>query len=188
MAHLIQLLLAVCMTSTALALVVTPAPVLDWDELVKESMQDRHPETEYFSVHNPSCSPCPSGWLTYSRRCFKYVDQGMAWISAERHCLSLGANLVSIHHENEYQLVKALIRAHDPKENPTWIGLSDCQEEKMWIWSDGSKLDYTNWNSNEPNFSNGECCVHMNWADQKNWNDIPCTQYKYPFVCARNLA
>ncbi|KAI4878128.1 hypothetical protein NFI96_011075, partial [Prochilodus magdalenae] len=160
----------------------------DWDKLVKESMQESQSGREYFSLQSPSCSPhCPPGWVTYSRRCFKYVQQALAWVSAENHCKSLDANLVSIHNENEYQLVKALIRAHDSAENPTWIGLSDCQEKMMWIWSDGTTFTYSNWNQKEPNFSDGECCVHMNWADEKNWNDIPCT-LNYPFVCVRKLA
>ncbi|XP_036453450.1 lactose-binding lectin l-2-like isoform X2 [Colossoma macropomum] len=175
MVHLIELLLVISMTSTALALVVTPAP---------ESMQDRHPETEYFSVQNPSCSPCPSGWVTYARRCFKYFDQGITWVSAETHCLSLGANLVSIHNENENQLVKALIRAYDPKEKPTWIGLSNCHKKNSWIWSDGTRFVYSRWNKKEPNHSYGECCVHMNWGMEKNWNDIPCNE-AHPFVCVK---
>lgn len=53
--------------------------------------------------------------------------------SVKAHCLRMGANLVSIHSGDEYQWVKALIRAHDQKENPTWIGLSDCQEVEFNI-------------------------------------------------------
>ncbi|XP_072543838.1 lactose-binding lectin l-2-like [Salminus brasiliensis] len=160
----------------------------DWDKVVKDSLHGKPSKIEHFSVQYSSCSSyCPAGWVTYSRRCFKYVGQEMSWVSAETHCLSLGANLVSIHNDNEYQLVKALIRVNDHMENPTWIGLSDCQQEKTWIWSDGTKLNYTKWNSDEPNFTEKECCVHMNWRDEKNWNDIPCT-LKYPFVCVKKLA
>uniref|UniRef100_A0A8B9GSN0 C-type lectin domain-containing protein n=1 Tax=Astyanax mexicanus TaxID=7994 RepID=A0A8B9GSN0_ASTMX len=88
-------------------------------------------EMEHFTVlHSSSCSPyCPDGWVTYSGRCFKYFNNTFDWISAEDHCLSLDANLVSIHNENEYQLVKALIRDKDPKDKyAVWIGLSACQK------------------------------------------------------------
>ncbi|XP_053357040.1 lactose-binding lectin l-2-like [Clarias gariepinus] len=129
---------------------------------------------------------CPHGWVEYEGRCFFYQGSRIGWASAEKRCLDLGAHLVSIHSYNEYQLVKSLIHAHDPQENPTWIGLSGCQEKFNWLWSDGSRLTFTKWNPNEPNFSKKECCVHMNDGGAKNWNDIPC-HYSYPFVCARRI-
>ncbi|XP_053537533.1 lactose-binding lectin l-2 [Ictalurus punctatus] len=110
----------------------------------------------------------------------------MDWASAEKHCLDLDAHLVSIHSEKEYQRVKALIRAHDYQENPTWIGLSGCQKTNRFFWSDGTKLTFTKWNPPEPNFLFGECCVHMNYGYSKNWNDISC-RYTYPFVCAKSF-
>ncbi|KAI4873462.1 hypothetical protein NFI96_029638, partial [Prochilodus magdalenae] len=71
---------------------------------------------------------CPYGWTLIDRRCFIYVSRHMDWASAESHCLSLGANLVSVHSEYEYQRVKALIRSHNSGENPTWLGLSSCEK------------------------------------------------------------
>ncbi|MCI4377091.1 hypothetical protein PGIGA_G00199510 [Pangasianodon gigas] len=65
--------------------------------------------------------------------------------------------------EDEYQLIKALIRAHDTQENPTWIGLTGCQKRNNFFWSDGTKLTFTKWNPGQPDFLPGECCVHMNW-------------------------
>lgn len=46
----------------------------------------------------------------------------------QKRCQNLGGHLISIHSFNEYQLIKALIRAHDPQENLTWIGLNGCQK------------------------------------------------------------
>ncbi|KAI4904661.1 hypothetical protein NFI96_024000 [Prochilodus magdalenae] len=110
--------------------------------------------------------------------------------SFQAHCLNLDANLVSIHNEYENKMVKALIHAYDSMENPTWIGLSDCQKTNGWIWSDGTKFGYSKWNPNEPNHYTGECCGQINWKSettaQKDWNDIPCKNL-YPFVCARRL-
>ncbi|XP_053356786.1 lactose-binding lectin l-2-like [Clarias gariepinus] len=129
---------------------------------------------------------CPSGWVTYGGRCYLYQANRMDWASAEKRCLDIGAHLVSIHSEYEYQLVKAVIRAFDPRENPTWTGLTGCQKKFNWFWSDGSRLTFTMWNPDEPNFQDEECCVHVNWASSKNWNDIPC-DLSYPFVCARSF-
>ncbi|XP_034159660.2 lactose-binding lectin l-2-like isoform X2 [Pangasianodon hypophthalmus] len=108
------------------------------------------------------------------------------WNFGEKHCLKLDAHLISIHSENEYQLVKALIRAHDAQEKPTWIGLTGCQKRNNFFWSDGTKVTFTKWNPTEPNFLPGEGCVHTNWSSSKNWNDIPCDQ-TYSFVCAKSI-
>ncbi|XP_060731036.1 type-2 ice-structuring protein-like isoform X2 [Tachysurus vachellii] len=127
---------------------------------------------------------CPTGWTSYSGRCYLYNGAKLDWVSAETFCQKFDAHLVSIHSENQYQQIKALIRRHDPTENPTYIGLSDCQKPYQFFWSDGTKLTFTKWNSREPNNNKKECCVHMNWPSDKNWNDIPCTQ-RYASVCAK---
>ncbi|XP_060731115.1 lactose-binding lectin l-2-like isoform X2 [Tachysurus vachellii] len=131
---------------------------------------------------------CPTGWTSYSGRCYLYNAAKLDWVSAETFCQKFDAHLVSIHSENQYQQIKALIRRHDPTENPTYIGLSDCQKPNQFFWSDGTKLTFTKWNPGEPNnVNNGERCVNMNWpsySSDKNWNDIPCDQ-PYASVCAK---
>ncbi|XP_017543208.1 ladderlectin-like [Pygocentrus nattereri] len=130
---------------------------------------------------------CPVGWTKYNEHCIFYVSQALDWAAAEANCLVLGAHLVSIHSESEYRMVKALIHAHDPSDKPTWLGLSNCQKRDSWFWSDGSKFDYSKWNKEEPNHSNGECCVNLNWDNQKNWNDMPCNA-AHPSVCSKKAA
>ncbi|KAK3567265.1 hypothetical protein QTP86_015758, partial [Hemibagrus guttatus] len=75
----------------------------------------------------PGC--CPFGWVNFNGRCFSYHSINTDWASAENHCLKLGSNLMSVHNNNEYLLAKALIRAYDPVEPPTWLGLSNCQKK-----------------------------------------------------------
>ncbi|XP_047657070.1 lactose-binding lectin l-2-like [Tachysurus fulvidraco] len=128
---------------------------------------------------------CPPGWTFYSGRCYLYNAARLDWASAEKFCQKFDAHLVSIHSENEYQRIKALIHTHDPTAYPTYIGLSGCQKPKHFFWSDGTKLTFTKWNPGEPNnVKKREGCVHMNWSSYKNWNDIPCDK-SYPSVCAK---
>ncbi|XP_049342144.1 lactose-binding lectin l-2-like [Astyanax mexicanus] len=156
----------------------------DLDTLVQEQIKGQPKK-------DGSCTAaCPYGWVKFDNRCFTYFASPLDWYSAEIYCVNLGANLASMHNENEYQMVKSLIRAHDPDENPAWIGLSACQKKFGWVWSDGTRFDFTRWNSNEPNYShNGECCVNINWAysvPEKRWNDNPCEE-TFPFVCVKRL-
>ncbi|XP_064202686.1 lactose-binding lectin l-2-like [Anguilla rostrata] len=130
---------------------------------------------------------CPDGWKGFNDRCFKHFPQQWDWVQAESFCVSQGGNLASVHSAEEFQFLKDLCKAADPQENPFWIGLTDCQKEGTWMWSDGSKVDYQRWNSGEPNNLSDEDCVHSNWSVQKMWNDIPCT-YQYRFICVQRSA
>ncbi|XP_047656787.1 type-2 ice-structuring protein-like [Tachysurus fulvidraco] len=128
---------------------------------------------------------CPFGWSYYSGRCYLYNGDKLGWASAEKFCQDIDAHLVSIHSENEYQQIKALIRSFDPTEALTYIGLSDCQKAFQFFWSDGTKLTFTKWSQGQPdNYENRERCVHINAGATKNWNDIPCNN-RYASVCAK---
>ncbi|XP_075306468.1 lactose-binding lectin l-2-like [Odontesthes bonariensis] len=127
---------------------------------------------------------CAQFWYSFNGRCYKYIATTMTWIDAELHCVSEGSNLVSIHSQEEENFVKHLIRNFDLAEGVNWIGLTDAQRNGAWLWSDGSKVDFTSWNGGEPNNSGGsEECVHTNWGTNKGWNDKECS-FKYSFVCA----
>ncbi|XP_060781836.1 lactose-binding lectin l-2-like [Neoarius graeffei] len=173
----VVLLLIVATAATGLATVV-PLSDAYFDKIVQEA--------EHRRVNGRCSQCCQFGWVQYNRHCFIYKATQMTWAFAEEHCMDLGGHLMSIHNENDYRLAKSLIRTHDPKQNPTWIGLSSCQEHGKWFWSDGTRLAFTKWNLREPNNLNGECCVHMNHSREKNWNDVPCN-IKHPFVCAKKL-
>uniref|UniRef100_A0A3B3XW65 C-type lectin domain-containing protein n=1 Tax=Poecilia mexicana TaxID=48701 RepID=A0A3B3XW65_9TELE len=92
---------------------------------------------------------CPLFWFSFQGRCYKYFGSRVTWGEAELHCVSEGANLVSIHSLNEQNFVNLLIKNFDPTRSLTWIGLTDMHKEGGWIWSDGNtpderKIAYTN--------------------------------------------
>ncbi|XP_044026912.1 lactose-binding lectin l-2-like [Siniperca chuatsi] len=131
---------------------------------------------------------CPMFWYSFNGRCYKYVATRMTWADAELHCVSDGANLVSIHSLKEENFVKSLIKNFDHAQGDTWIGLSDIQKEGGWMWSDGSAVNFVYWNVREPNNSGGnEHCGHTNFGTDLKWNDLPCSQ-TFAFVCASRTA
>ncbi|KAM6903303.1 C-type lectin-like [Lycodopsis pacificus] len=127
---------------------------------------------------------CPAVWYSFNGRCYKYVSTRMTWADAELHCVSQGANLVSIHSLDEENFINFLIKNFDPAEGYTCIGLSDTQKEGRWMWSDGSAVKFVFWSNGEPNNQvGGEHCVHQRNGPNLRWNDGPCSD-EYTFVCA----
>ena len=69
---------------------------------------------------------------------------------AEAACAADGGNLASMHSDEDHLLVIAACNAVSDTGN-CWIGLSDAAVEGTWAWTDGTPLDYENWNAGEPN-------------------------------------
>ncbi|XP_037650485.1 lactose-binding lectin l-2-like [Sebastes umbrosus] len=129
---------------------------------------------------------CPMFWYSFNNRCYKYVATDMTWADAEIHCLSQGANLVSIHSLDEESFVKTLIKNFDPAEGWTWFGFSDLHKEGTWMWSDGCPVKFTKWESGQPNGAGSQNCGDLNHNPGWNWNDYECATTS-PFVCASRI-
>ncbi|XP_035985545.1 ladderlectin-like [Fundulus heteroclitus] len=111
---------------------------------------------------------CPIGWSLINNRCFQYVTRSMTWAGAEKNCLSMGANLASVHDMNEYRQVQSVITMATYGSGRTWIGGTNAQETRVWFWSDGSPLHYTNWCPGEPNNYGGyQHCLQMNYSGER---------------------
>ncbi|XP_038817337.1 ladderlectin-like [Salvelinus namaycush] len=132
-------------------------------------------------------SSCPSDWYTYGSHCFKFVSIQQSFVDSEQNCLALGGNLASVHSLLEYQFMQALTKDTNGDLHSTWLGGFDAIKEGTWMWSDGSRFDYTNWDTDEPNNAGeGEDCLHMNAASAKLWFDVPC-EWKFASLCSRRM-
>lgn len=132
-------------------------------------------------------SSCPSDWHPYGSRCLKFVSIQQSWADSEQNCLALGGNLASVHNLLEYRFMQALTKDTNGHLPDTWVGGFDAVKEGLWMWSDGSRFDYTHWNTGEPNNAGeGEDCLQMNAASEKLWFDVPC-EWKFASLCARRM-
>uniref|UniRef100_A0A8C2B7Y9 C-type lectin domain-containing protein n=1 Tax=Cyprinus carpio TaxID=7962 RepID=A0A8C2B7Y9_CYPCA len=104
---------------------------------------------------------CPFGWTNFGVQCYKFFSQSANWITAERGCLSLDANLASVHSKPEHDFLLSLLPSSSTR---CWLGVHDGIQEGQWLWSDGTPYDYTSWCSNEPNNLNTENCGEINWS------------------------
>uniref|UniRef100_A0A3Q3N4A3 C-type lectin domain-containing protein n=1 Tax=Labrus bergylta TaxID=56723 RepID=A0A3Q3N4A3_9LABR len=132
-------------------------------------------------------SVCPSGWAQYYGRCFLFVGASMTWADAEMNCQARGGHLASVHRFDEYYFIQGMIVRQTGMYPKTWLGGSDAQQERTWLWSDGSYYNFGYWCPGEPNNQYGnQHCLQMNFGDQKCWDDLQCYSY-LPFVCAKTL-
>ena len=69
---------------------------------------------------------------------------------AEAACVANGGNLASMHSDADHLVVMRACNEVSDTGN-CWIGLNDADEEGTFVWTDGSALDYENWNAGEPN-------------------------------------
>ncbi|XP_061589669.1 macrophage mannose receptor 1 [Cololabis saira] len=136
----------------------------------------------------PPSPDCASGWSAprHFRNCYRLfhkVDWSLkkSWGAANEDCISRGANLVSIHSQEEEEFLSLYSKA-----SSKWIGLKHNPTEGGYSWSDGTPLSHTNWGYGEPNNHEGrEECVEMvssNNGTHSWWNDLNCDAHQ-DWIC-----
>ncbi|XP_055010163.1 macrophage mannose receptor 1 [Boleophthalmus pectinirostris] len=136
----------------------------------------------------PPSQGCADGWtaLPHFRNCYKLFhnvewSQKKSWEAAYEDCVSRGANLVSIHNQEEEEFLSTY-----SKGTSKWIGLKSNPTEGGYSWSDGSPLSHTNWGHGEPNNHEGrEDCVEMVSSTNGTyswWNDLNCDAHQ-DWIC-----
>ena len=125
---------------------------------------------------------CQEGWAYYKGYCYRRISSCDSWGGSQAACATLGANLPSIHSQEENVYIQSLHGG-----DHSWLGLSDRNTEGTFVWSDGSQFDFHYWASHQPNNFHDEDCVHTLGflANHKyKWNDVNCTNC-HKFTCKK---
>ncbi|XP_022599913.1 ladderlectin-like isoform X1 [Seriola dumerili] len=128
----------------------------------------------------PGENNCPFHWHSYRGRCFSFINIPMAWMEAEKHCWHYGANLASIHDEQEHNFIRDFVMDSNyyGLYGPAWIGGHDAVRSGEWLWSDGSVFDVGSWATLMPSIWNRwNKCLSMGLADTRYCEEM------FPFVC-----
>jgi len=106
-------------------------------------------------------SPC------YGNLCYYQTPSQMTWEEANSTCFSLGAELASVHSLEKNTHLYIICGS----ENNCWVGFNDVAVEGEWEWSDGSNVEFTNWEDGEPNNkNNADYAVIV--GETSLWNDM----------------
>ncbi|XP_078382502.1 uncharacterized protein LOC144665191 isoform X2 [Oculina patagonica] len=126
---------------------------------------------------------CHDDWSYFEGYCYRKVLSCNTWSNSQGTCATLGANLPSVHNQEENVYIQSL---HGGEHS--WLGLSDINSEGTFVWSDGTPLDFHYWAKNQPNDFHNEDCVHtlglLNDHRYK-WNDVNCTVC-HKFTCKKD--
>jgi len=129
-------------------------------------------------ISPPCTADCPSqGWLRRDRvsNCYLFGGDKMNFAEAQQFCEENGGKLAEPRRQRETNVINRMINKEAGESN-YWIGLTDNDNEGSYTWlSDGTDVDYSNWNKGEPNNAWGnEHCALLRKARSFEWNDSNC--------------
>ncbi|KAA8577394.1 hypothetical protein FQN60_016752 [Etheostoma spectabile] len=94
-------------------------------------------------------------------------------LAAYTFCQTAGGNLASIHSAEEHKFIRDYINQVSITNTFSWIGGHDAVRDGTWLWSDGSKFDFTYFNAGDPNGYTGENCLAIYYG-VTGWYDWAC--------------
>lgn len=131
------------------------------------------------SIGNDSFVPNADVYV-YKDKVYFVPNKSMTWFQARDYCYSIGACLACPKTKEYVDFCSEIAMKYSA--GAIWLGGSDAAKEGDWRWIiDNSKIEYTKWNSGEPNNSGNEDCLQV-YPNSGLWNDLNGTQ-SYPFIC-----
>ena len=119
----------------------------------------------------------------YNGNKYELYNSSLTWLEAEKFAESKGGHLVTITSENEQKFVETLIK--NGTKNNYFIGANNYNQRFAWNWITNEKLEYTNWNTNQPDFYEGKEYFGMiyKYSDYYGkWNDLPNQNNNVGFI------
>ena len=144
-----------------------------------QSVQELTQSLELLLREARAVSPqCPAGWSRHLDSCYFIPPEKANWFRAHHLCAALDrrARLASVHPASG-EFIEAMVAAFNA-EKGVWVGLTGAGAAGGWTWTDGTPLDYANWDVHQPNGGNPSC-IHLGWpgTDYVNnrFHDNACT-------------
>ena len=114
-------------------------------------------------------------WVKIGNKEYCFNSNTLIWNDAKAFCMTEGGKLFEPRDAQENSAVTDYAFSNELRL--FWIGIQDepVSPEGTWVYaSDGSPLEYTNWNQGEPNNSGDEDCGEIGYFTGNLWNDYKC--------------
>lgn len=115
-------------------------------------------------------------WYQYNTSCYHIQSESfLSWKAAQDTCRRLGAELASIHSEEERIFLLGWLHSQFEVWHDTWLGYNDFSMEGTWRWSDGTASNYVRWHPGEPDSQRfSKRCTTFSEAGM--FKDTPCRE------------
>lgn len=125
--------------------------------------------------------PCPVRQRD-NGEAYLFCNRSDSWNQARNFCDDLGYQLVTIDSAEANTWI--LQQAQQLNLDEIWLGLNDREQERTFVWVDGSAPTFTGWNNNQPSHGNDQDCAELHGRDDwaGTWNDERCGNDQ-DFVC-----
>lgn len=127
---------------------------------------------------------CPCDIQVNEGRRYLFCQDAVTWEEARELCRSFGSELAKIESESEQAFVWGVAGAID---GDYWIGLTDAEEEGVFVWSDGTPLgSFAPWAFEQPDNGDGEIeedCIELIQIENGLWNDRDCDTDYLDYIC-----
>lgn len=143
------------------------------------------PDLQFQPINDP-VPVCEDGWKRYGPlKCIKFTNEHFSYDEGEAYCRDQhnGAHMVTIHTEEEQQILHDYVSKDLQLGYPTWIGAKQIDFENI-LWLDRTQSDYVNWAPKEPS-STSEICISM-MPETGKWADSFCNSSAIP-MCERGM-
>lgn len=118
--------------------------------------------------------------MIYNGHTYVRYDDILTWEEARDFCKKRLGNLVTINSQAEQKVIEEFIQ--DGKRDAYNIGINDVENEGTFVWVNGEKVTYTNWEATEPNnYGGNEDYGQIKRVNGK-WNDNSLGNLCYGFI------
>ncbi|KAF8366650.1 hypothetical protein PRIPAC_84479 [Pristionchus pacificus] len=114
--------------------------------------------------------------------CYQVSPATENWQDAHMTCKKLGAELASIHNQQENNFIRRLAVSKGAV-NGVFLGAS-VQQDGSFAWIDGSKMDYENYYPGFPKKNFGDCIGMDSSTSAGQWMNVDCNS-QLPVACIR---
>ncbi|XP_031552265.1 uncharacterized protein LOC116289461 [Actinia tenebrosa] len=151
-----------------------------------DQMEDNVPgfTDVYLMVYGATCD---KGFVEYQGKCYKYHTDKVTWEEAVSRSTSDNATLLSLHDPLEVDFIGNL--PVKDRDETIWIGLNNRIKESSYMNTDGSGIEYVDWEANEPDSGKERCVavsVRQTFYRYGTMSDRRCTE-KHQFVSRKPL-
>jgi len=119
----------------------------------------------------------PGSHMFADSACF-YVEMARSYnfTEGQEACRARDMQIASVHSKDENSFIHVL----SGNKNALWIGLNDIVAEGVFVWTDGTAVDYLNWVSSGTDEEEWDCvCMRQ---DDALWTDVSCS-LRYGLAC-----